>query len=82
MSFSTDDRSIGYLVRGNQTGSLEVTPSSISHQLNCKKSPRHGSWSTDVSPDGRLVAATTSDGVHFWADTQTKEPFFLPASNC
>jgi len=80
--FSADDRRIGYLQRGRETGFLEVTPSSIFHRLNCKTSPNRGSYSADVSPDGRLVAAAFREGVHIWADQQTHEPFFLPASVC
>jgi WD40 repeat protein len=80
--FSPDDRRIGYVVRGSQSGSLEVTPSSISHRLNCKRSPNRGAYSMDVSPDGRLVATVIANGVHLWADQQTAEPFFLPAARC
>jgi len=80
--FSADDRKIGSVQRGRETGLLEITPSSIFHRLNCKASPNRGSFSTDVSSDGRLVAAAFSEGVHIWADQQTDEPFFLPAGVC
>ena len=82
LSFSPDDRKIGYVQRGSQTGSLEVTPSSISHRLYCQRSPNRGAFGLDVSPDGHLVAAASSDGVHLWSDEQTTEPFFLPVPHC
>jgi serine/threonine protein kinase/WD40 repeat protein len=82
VSFSADDRRIGYVQRGSKTGSLEVTPSSISRRVDCKRSRNSGSWSMDVSPDGRLVAAATTSGVHLWVDQQTKEPLFLPVAYC
>jgi len=80
--FSADDRRIGYIQRGPETGSLEVTPSSIFHRLNSPSPPDRGSFSIDVSPDGRLVAATYAKGVRIWADQQTDEPFFLLAGSC
>jgi WD40 repeat protein/predicted Ser/Thr protein kinase len=85
VSFSADDRRIGYIQRGRETGLLEVTTSSIFHRLNCQGSLIHGAFSADVSPDGRLVAVAFSDavqGVHIWADQQRDEPFFLPAGTC
>jgi eukaryotic-like serine/threonine-protein kinase len=81
-AFSPDDRRIGLLQRGRVTGSLEVTASSSFHRLHCKASPLRGSWSTDISPDGRLVAAAFSEGVHLWADQRPEEPFFLPVAGC
>ncbi|HXJ61705.1 MAG TPA: serine/threonine-protein kinase [Verrucomicrobiae bacterium] len=80
--FSQDDRKIGYIRRGRQIGALEVTPSAIFHRLNCKASPVRGSWSVDVSPDGRLVAAAYTDGVRLWADEQRVEPFLLATTQC
>ena len=46
VSFSPDDHRIGYVQRGNLAGSLEFTPSSISHRLNCKRSLNRG-FTTD-----------------------------------
>ncbi len=80
--FTEDDRRIGYVQRGRNTGSLTLTPSSIFHRLNCKASALPGSYSIDVSPDGRLVASVFAEGVHIWADQRTEEPFLLPASSC
>ncbi len=82
--FTEDDRRIGYVQRGRNTGSLEITPSSIFHRLNCKASAIRGSYSADVSPDGQLVAAVFAGGVRIWADQRTEEPCLLPlpASSC
>jgi eukaryotic-like serine/threonine-protein kinase len=80
--FSADDRRIGRVQRGTKSGALEVTSSSVFHRLNCKKSLNRGSYSADISPDGRLVAAVFNDGVHIWADGQTEEPFVLPVPQC
>jgi serine/threonine protein kinase/WD40 repeat protein len=80
--FSTDDRRIGYVHRASESGALEVTPSSILRWLNCKRSLVRGTFSTDISTDGRLVAAALDDGVHFWIDGQTEEPFHLPFPGC
>ena len=82
VSFSPDASRIGYVQRASQSGSLEVAPSSVSHRLNCKRPPYRGAFSLDVSPDGRLVAAVHSGGVHVWADQQTAGPLFLPTPNC
>jgi WD40 repeat protein len=80
--FSADDRRIGFVQRARKTGSLELTQSSVFRRLNCKPSPLRGSWSADVSPDGRLVAAAFQEGIRIWTDYQAGEPFFLPAGSC
>ena len=80
--FSTDDSRIGYVQRGRQTGMLEITPSPIFHRLCCQASPNRGSYSMDVSPDGRLISAAYLEGVHLWADQQREAPFFLAAGVC
>jgi WD40 repeat protein len=80
--FSADDCRLGYLQRGHETGLLEVTGGPIFRRLNCRASPNGGSLSIDVSPDGRLLAATFAEGVRIWADQRTENPFFLPTPDC
>jgi len=82
IEFSEDDRRIGYLERGEETGALEIMASSIFHRLKCRPSPNRGSLSIDVSADGRLKAATFAEGVRIWADQQTENPFVLPEPAC
>ena len=83
VSFSPDDRRIGYIQRGLETGSLELAPSSIFHRLNSKPALARGSsFSTDISPDGRLVAVAFAGGVKIWVDQQNDEPILLPAGSC
>ena len=80
--FSADDLRIGHVHRATESGALEVTPSSVFRWLNCKLSLARGCFSTDVSTDGRLVAAALDDGVHIWVDRHTEEPFYLPFPGC
>src|SRR5262249_17402384 len=54
--FSPDDRRIGRVKRGRESGALAVTPSSILRWLNCTPSGLRGSVNIDISMDGRLVA--------------------------
>jgi eukaryotic-like serine/threonine-protein kinase len=82
VTFSADDRRIGYVQRGSESGSLEILPSSICYGLHCQASPNRGSYGADISPDGRLVSAAFLDGVHIWADQQREAPFVLPAGVC
>jgi serine/threonine protein kinase/WD40 repeat protein len=80
--FSANDRKIGHVLRADESGALEVTPSSVLRWLHCKASVDRGSCSTDIGADGRIVAAAFIDGVHLWADGQTAEPFVLPFPGC
>jgi serine/threonine protein kinase/WD40 repeat protein len=80
--FSADDLRIGYVHRASESGALEVMPSSIMSWLHCKVSQIRGAFSTDISADGRLVAAALDDGVHIWQDRQTEEPFHLSLPGC
>src|SRR5262249_47489619 len=80
--FSPDDRRIAYAKRGKQSGFLELTTSSISRRLTCKRPTSRGAYSVDLSPDGRLVAAAFEQGVHIWADQKMDEPVVLPAPYC
>jgi serine/threonine protein kinase/WD40 repeat protein len=80
--FSPNDRKIGHVHRASESGTLEVAPSSILSWLNCKTSSERGSYSTDFSADGRLVASALDSGIHIWTDRQTEEPFFLPFPGC
>jgi serine/threonine protein kinase/WD40 repeat protein len=82
LMFSANDRRIGHVLRADESGVLEVTPSSVLRWLHCKPSVQRGSYSTDISADGRIVAAAFVDGVHLWADRQPEEPFVLPFGLC
>jgi WD40 repeat protein len=82
VSFSPNDRRIGFVERGHETGAFEVTPSPIFSRLSCEPFPIRGCFSTDVSPDGELVATGFADGVRIWAGEQSIRPFTLPAGAC
>jgi WD40 repeat protein len=46
--------------------------------LTCPKSPTRGSWSIDVSPDGRLIAEAMEDEIRIWDCRQPRQPVSLP----
>jgi WD40 repeat protein len=80
VSFDTADCRMGYIHRGNENGVLELESSSIFSLLNCLPSSTRGSWSVDVSPDGRVVAAATETGVRIWDRLQGGKPCLLPGA--
>jgi len=82
VSFDAGDRRIAYVQRGHQGGLLALTPSSTFHYLNCRVSQNRGSWSVDVSPDGRLLVPPLLRASGCGMSNRPGRPFLLPAGPC
>src|SRR5262249_16364891 len=58
----------------------------VDHALECRALHGHedigkGPWSADFSPDGRLLASASGDGVVLWDVAQARECAFLPVGS-
>jgi WD40 repeat protein len=82
MVFAPGDRLIAYAIRAGQVGFIELTIDREFWRLQGQPGGQRGSWSLDLSPDGRLLAASNTDGVRLWELTTGQTLRFLPIGNC
>jgi WD40 repeat protein len=78
LRFSLDGRWLG-LSRGaaNRIGLWEVNPAREYRLLSGHREASQGPWQVDISPDGRLMATGSSDGIRLWNLAGGKENAFL-----
>jgi WD40 repeat protein len=81
LHFSPDDRTLAYAIAGESDRLLEVARSE-SYRRIAGLPERHQSWTGDFSPDGRLLAASTTMGIEFWDVLAGKDLGLLPTTEC
>jgi WD40 repeat protein len=80
--FTPDDQHMAYTVRGAEAGLLEIIAHREFRRLHGRISAQRGSWSLDLSPDGRLLAASNPEGVRVWDFRRGCELISLPIGDC
>ena len=81
LTFSRDDRMLSYCVDGETTRLLEVAHTTGYRRLDSRGAARK-SWTGDFSPDGRLLAVSTRDGIVIWDVMAGKELGFVQTPIC
>jgi WD40 repeat protein len=81
LQFSPDDRVLAHAIAGETAKLLEVAHTSSYHRL-AGLSDLPKSWCVDFSPDGRLIATSTSGGIAVWDVVSEKEIGFITAPGC
>jgi serine/threonine protein kinase/WD40 repeat protein len=75
--FSSNDRLVGCTTKGSKIELWEVATGSVVCQTFTRPSDYVIDW-TDLSPDGRLLASASGDGVRLWDLNADREAAFLP----
>jgi WD40 repeat protein len=80
LQFSPDDRLLAYNlpVSHSKLSLWEVAPGRECRRIPQVGDPKNRRWSTDISPDGRLLTLAREDGVWIWDILAGKEVAWLP----
>ncbi|HEV2394356.1 MAG TPA: protein kinase [Verrucomicrobiae bacterium] len=81
LHFSPDDSTLGYTVEGETSKLLEVAHTT-SYQRLLGSGEARRSWGADFSPDERLLAVSTINGVVVWDAMAGKEIGFVQTTPC
>ena len=81
LHFSPDDQTLAHAVIGQTATLLQVAHSSGYRRLAGEPDlPR--SWSSDFSPDGKLLATSTTEGITLWDVEAGRQIGFIRAPHC
>lgn len=79
MQFSPDDQKLAFY-KGPSAGLAEVACPREYRTFQPSAGAAKAYWSVDLSPDRRLLASATPDGVSLWDVTTASQVAFLPAA--
>jgi WD40 repeat protein len=79
LSIGVNGTRLGGVLEGRRLRWVEVASGAEYRTLGCRLGPHKGGYlEGDISPDGRLLAIATGDGVRFWDLASGRELGFLP----